>query len=47
MRSRAVERIHGFYNWEWVTDFYESAFHALIRGSRPPQYDTFVAEMTG
>jgi len=41
MRIRARRRIDGFYNWEWVTEFYEDLFHSLIRGSRLPQYDDF------
>ncbi len=43
MRERAGGRIRDYYNWEWITDFYEEVFHALIRGATPPQYDSYVS----
>jgi glycosyltransferase involved in cell wall biosynthesis len=42
MRHRALTRVTGFYNWEWITDFYVELFRALIRGSARPQYDEYV-----
>ena len=38
--ARAANRI-AHRNIIQVTEFYEDLFHALIRGSRPPQYDEF------
>jgi exopolysaccharide biosynthesis WecB/TagA/CpsF family protein len=43
LRERAVERIETYYNWEWITDFYERLFERL-RERRPLiQYDEWLA----
>lgn len=41
-RAKAVSRIETYYNWEWVTDFYEDLFDRLLRGTERLQYDEFL-----
>jgi glycosyltransferase involved in cell wall biosynthesis len=41
--QRVRERIETYYNWEWVTDFYEQLFHALMRGEALSSYDAFIS----
>ncbi len=44
-RRRAVSRIEGYYNWEWVTSFYEDLFERLIERRDFVQYDSFIADV--
>ena len=41
-RGRVTERIRSYYNWTWVTDFYEAMFERLIKGEALISYDAFV-----
>lgn len=41
-RRQAVSRIERYYNWEWVTDFYEDLFQRLTAGSERIQYDEYL-----
>jgi glycosyltransferase involved in cell wall biosynthesis len=43
-RARAAARISTFYNWDWVTDFYEWLFGAMIRGEDLKSYDAFLKQ---
>lgn len=44
LRQRSTSRITGYYNWEWVTDFYEYLFSCLIKGGAVMSYDEFLRE---
>jgi glycosyltransferase involved in cell wall biosynthesis len=42
-RSKVTSRIQNYYNWEWVTSFYEDLF-ARLKEDRPAiQYDEYIA----
>lgn len=41
-RRKAASRITDYYNWEWVTDFYENLFTCLISGKPAISYDEFL-----
>jgi glycosyltransferase involved in cell wall biosynthesis len=41
-RQRSTSRITDYYNWEWVTDFYEYLFSCLIKGGQVMSYDEFL-----
>jgi glycosyltransferase involved in cell wall biosynthesis len=41
-RSRVQERIRTYYNWDWITEFYEDLFMAVLRGDAAPDYDRAV-----
>jgi glycosyltransferase involved in cell wall biosynthesis len=43
-RRRATERIENYYNWEWVTDFYEDLFCRLLKRNPLRSYDDFLRE---
>jgi len=43
-RDRVTERIRSYYNWTWVTDFYEDMFHRLVRRERTISYDQFLEQ---
>jgi len=43
VRPKAVERIRNYYNWDWITLFYENLFHRLIAGEKTVSYDGFLA----
>lgn len=43
VRSKALERIRSYYNWDWITLFYEDLFHRLLRHETPVSYDRFLA----
>lgn len=47
LREKAVSRIHSFYNWETVTDFYEDLFERLLRREPPLSYDEFLVQQNG
>ena len=42
-RLRVRERIERYYNWDWVTDFYEDLFGRLLKGAPAISYDAFLA----
>ena len=41
-RTRVRSRIEGYYNWEWITDFYEDLFGRLRRHEPLTSYDQFL-----
>lgn len=41
-RSKVTSRIENYYNWEWVTSFYEDLFERVCSGRDQVQYDTYV-----
>ena len=41
-RKKAIKRIKEYYNWEWITDFYEDLFIRLINGRELTSYDDFI-----
>jgi glycosyltransferase involved in cell wall biosynthesis len=43
-RARVADRIRSYYNWTWVTDFYEDLFHRLVRRERAISYDQFLEQ---
>ncbi len=44
-RGKIRSRIENYYNWDWVTSFYEDLFMALISGGATKQYDEYVNEL--
>lgn len=44
-RPKALARIRTYYNWEWVTSFYEDLFNRLIRCDPLISYDEFMAAL--
>lgn len=42
VQGRARDRIAGYYNWDWITDFYEDLFRRLIEKRKPVCYDEFL-----
>lgn len=46
-RRRVRERIETYYNWEWVTDFYEHLVAALMENPGPNSYDHYVRDRAG
>lgn len=42
MRPKALERIRTYYNWEWITSFYEDLFGRLLRRQPAISYDEFI-----
>lgn len=43
-RERVRERIQTFYNWDWVTDYYELLFGSILRGQSQPDYNEMVRD---
>lgn len=43
MKTKARGRITGYYNWEWITDFYIDLFERLKRGEPAVSYDDYLA----
>ncbi len=41
-RAKVTSRIENYYNWEWVTSFYEDLFFRLKDGRPFLQYDEFI-----
>jgi glycosyltransferase involved in cell wall biosynthesis len=41
-RSKVTSRIENYYNWEWVTSFYEDLFKRMCSGHDHIQYDAYV-----
>jgi glycosyltransferase involved in cell wall biosynthesis len=44
LRPLARRRIETYYNWEWVTSFYEDLFGRLMAGRDPVSYDAFLEQ---
>ncbi len=42
-RSKARSRIEKYYNWEWITDFYEDLFKRMLTKQPIHSYDDFLA----
>lgn len=42
-REGVGRRVSRYYNWEWITDFYEDLFKRLISGNGTVSYDEFIA----
>lgn len=42
LRSKVLSRIENYYNWEWVTSFYEDLFQRLIRKETLISYGEFL-----
>ena len=45
-RDRVRDRIENYYNWQWVTDFYEDLFQRMIQKEESISYDNFVKKRT-
>jgi glycosyltransferase involved in cell wall biosynthesis len=43
-RNKASSRIDGYYNWTWITDFYEDLFGKLMRNAGLISFDEYLAE---
>ncbi|MBC8207255.1 MAG: glycosyltransferase [Kiritimatiellaeota bacterium] len=43
-RAKVTSRIENYYNWEWVTSFYEDLFQRLKEKRPLAQYDEYVAD---
>lgn len=41
-RAKVTARIENYYNWEWITSYYEGLFQALRLGRGFPDYDDFL-----
>ncbi|MCX7010332.1 MAG: WecB/TagA/CpsF family glycosyltransferase [Kiritimatiellaeota bacterium] len=41
-RARVRARISGYYNWEWITDFYADLFARMTKQYRLISYDSFL-----
>jgi glycosyltransferase involved in cell wall biosynthesis len=41
-RRRAVSRITDYYNWEWITDFYENLFDSMVKRRPVISYEDFL-----
>jgi hypothetical protein len=46
-RAKVTSRIENYYNWEWVTSFYEDLFLRLKEGRPAVQYDEFLVDRNG
>ena len=46
-RAKAPGRITGYYNWEWIADFYEDLFRRLTKGDPLVSYDRFLGARGG
>ena len=44
LRRLSRRRVETFYNWEWVTQFYEELFVRMGRGEACPSYDAWLAQ---
>lgn len=42
-RKKVTSRIENYYNWEWVTSFYEELFQRMTSNGDAIQYDEFIA----
>jgi glycosyltransferase involved in cell wall biosynthesis len=41
-RARVCSRIEGYYNWVWITEFYEDLFGRMLQHQAPISYDAFL-----
>ena len=41
-RGKIRERIENYYNWEWVTAYYEALFYALKQDQGVQSYDEYI-----
>lgn len=41
-RRQVTERITRYYNWAWITDFYEDLFFRMLKGVQLVSYDDFL-----
>ena len=41
-RERVISRIKNYYNWEWITDFYEYLFARMIRKAELISYSDYI-----
>ncbi len=46
-RARAASRIKAYYQWEWITDFYEDLFERLRVGAPLVSYDDYLQSPSG
>jgi glycosyltransferase involved in cell wall biosynthesis len=46
-REKVTSRIANYYNWDWVTSFYEDLFLRLKEGRSAIQYDEFLMDRNG
>jgi glycosyltransferase involved in cell wall biosynthesis len=46
-RNKVTQRIQEYYNWEWVTSFYEDLFYRMLNGNKLISYDKFLLGMKG
>lgn len=46
LRGCARQRIERYYNWDWITDFYEDCFRRLRRRESLVDYDEFLTHRT-
>jgi glycosyltransferase involved in cell wall biosynthesis len=42
LRRSIITRVQRYYNWEWITDFYEDLFQRMKKGLVPDDYDAFI-----
>ena len=42
-RNKIQSRIENYYNWEWVTSFYEDLFRRMLKASPLVSYDEYVS----
>jgi glycosyltransferase involved in cell wall biosynthesis len=40
--ARVCSRIEGYYNWVWITEFYEDLFGRMLQHQAPISYDAFL-----
>ena len=45
-RKKAPSRIEQYYNWEWLTDFYEDLFIRMVAKKNLISYDEFLGTKT-
>jgi glycosyltransferase involved in cell wall biosynthesis len=46
-RRLSPDRIRTYYNWEWIVDFYEDAFHRMLDHEALLDYDEFLLKRSG
>lgn len=44
MKEKVHRRITDYYNWDWVTDFYEDTFRKMLEGLSLQSYDEFIRD---
>lgn len=43
-RNKVTERINTYYNWEWITDFYEDLFQRMVSNMSLISYDSYLKQ---